>query len=62
MHIRYYTTLSIFANGLTSDSTAASISVGIAPFLPDHSGFINSEVTDETTPGTGRQGPYPYSP
>ena len=52
----------MFTNGLTSDSTAASISVGIAPFLPDHSGFINSEVTDETTPGTGRQGPYPYSP
>ena len=56
MHIRYYTTLSIFANGLTSDSTAASISVGIAPFLPEHSGFINSEVTDKTTSRAGLKG------
>ena len=55
IHIRYYTTVSIFANGLTFDYTAASISGGIALFLPEHSGFVSSEatgpLTDETPPG-----------
>ena len=30
-------------NGLTFDYTAASISGGIAQFLPDHSGFVSSQ-------------------
>ena len=54
--------LSIFANGWTY--TATSISIGIAPFLPEHSGFISSEatdpLTDETTSGTGRKGSHLY--
>ncbi|CAL8284456.1 unnamed protein product [Boreogadus saida] len=50
----------------TDRYTAASITVGIAQFLLEHSGFVNSEamdqLTDETTSGTGRKGSHPYLP
>ena len=59
--ISYYTTLSVFVNGWTSDSTAASVSGGIAPLRLERSGLLSSLatdlLTDETTSGTGRKRP-----
>ena len=46
MHIRYYTTLSIFANGPTFDSILPPRFPVVLLFLPEYSGFVNSEATD----------------
>ena len=62
IHIRYYT-ISIFVNGLTFDYTAASLSGGIAPFLPENSVFLSDGPFDgRNTSGTGRNTRYPYLP